>query len=221
MQSVSSSTRTKRVSAGVAAACASALTVGLVSGPADASPIPASSAKTVTISKAGFKYKCKALNPIVNQAMGGPQQFLVDGRGEFSGKFKPGTRIRTKDIKLTLVMPKKLVRKVRRKLGVRKVRGSADVKFNLKHNKGVDKMKVTGLRSGWKKLPRNKKLRIPTHGDADPYKIPRGVKKLKLLAPKTFMIHARLRPPALGSVKKVDLRCKFNGKTRLLGKFPV
>lgn len=223
MQSVSNSTRTKRVSAGIATVCATALAGGaLVAGPAEASPAgPPPNAKTVTLSKKGVKYRCKATNPIVNQAMGGPQTFLVDGKATFKGKFKPGTKIKPRGIKLTLVMPKKLVKKVRKKLGVKKVRGSANVKFDVKGNKGTDKMKVRGLKSGWKKLPKNKKLRIPTTGKADPYKIPKGTKKLKLLAPKKFKINARLKPPALGSVKKVGLNCKFKGKGRTLGKFPV
>lgn len=222
MQSVSSSTRRKRVSAGVAAVCATALAGGAVVGPtlsADAVTDPG--ARKVTLAKKGVPYKCKALNPIVNQAMGGPQKFLVDGKAKFTGKFKPGTKIHPKGIHLTLVMPKKLVKKVRKKLGVKKVKGSANVKFDVKSNKGTDKMKVKGLKSGWKKLPKNKKLRIPTKGHADAYKIPKGVKKLSLLAPKKFKIHARLRPPALGSVKKVALNCKFKGKGRSLGKFPV
>lgn len=223
MQSVSSSTRKKRVTAGIAAACATALTAGaFVAGPevgANAAPPP--QARKVTLAKKGVPYKCKALNPIVNQAMGGPQKFLIDGKAKFTGKFKPGTKIHPKGIHLTLVMPKKLVKKVRNKLGVKKVKGSADVKFDVKSNKGTDKMKVKGLKSGWKKLPRNHSLRIPTKGHADAYKIPKKAKWLKLLAPKKFKIHAFLRPPALGSVKKVALNCKFTGKGRSLGKFPL
>ncbi|MGH3359052.1 MAG: DUF6801 domain-containing protein [Nocardioidaceae bacterium] len=217
------STRTKRVTTTIAASCAIALAGSALSaGPVNAQyPSDSPQARIITLSKKGVPYKCKSTNSVVNDAIGGPQRFLVDGSAKFKGSFKPGTRIKVRGVHLTLVMPKKLVKKVRRDLGVRRVRGSADVKFDVKGNKGTDKMKVTGLRSGWKKLPRNKKLRIPTTGEADPYKIPNGTKRLSLLAPKKFKIHAHLRPPAVGIVKKTDLNCKFVGKGRSLGKFPV
>ena len=223
MQSVSNSTRTKRVSAGVAAVCATALTAGaMVAGPeVSASPAGPAAAKSVTLAKKGIKYKCKATSDLVNQIVGGPQQFLIDGSGKFSGTFKPGSKITTKGIKLTLVLPKKLVKKVRKKLGVKKVKGSADVKFDVKSNKGTDKMKVSGLKSSWRKVPKKGVMRIPVDGTANKYKIAKGVKKLSLLAPKKFKIHAFLRPPVAGAVNKTDLNCTFNGKGRTLGKFPV
>lgn len=224
MQSVSSSTRTKRVTAGVAAACATALTAGaLAAGPqVNASPAESQqAAKTVTLSKKGVKYKCKATSDLVNDIVGGPQQFLVDGSAKFSGTFKPGTKITPKGVKLTLVLPAKLVKKIRKKLHVKKVAGSADVKFDVKSNKGTDKMKVSGLKSGFKKVPRKGTMRIPVTGQAKSYKIAKGTKSLSLLAPKNFMIHAKLSPPVAGAVDKTDLKCKFNGKGRTLGKFPV
>ncbi|UPK73326.1 hypothetical protein MU582_12840 [Nocardioidaceae bacterium SCSIO 66511] len=211
------------MSVGVAAACAVALTGGAMSaGPVNAADGQSDAARTVTLSKKGVKYKCKATNSVVDQIVGGPQQFLVDGSAKFSGKFKTGTKVTPKAIKLTLVMPKKLVKKVRKDLSVKRVRGSADVKFDVVSKPGgVTKMPVKGLKSPWRKVPKKGKMRIPTNGKAKAYKIKKGTKKLSLLAPKKFKIHARLAPPVLGSVKKTDLNCKFNGKTRTLGKFPL
>ncbi|UYM05331.1 DUF6801 domain-containing protein [Solicola gregarius] len=222
MQSVSKSTRTKRISAGVAAACAVALTGGALSaGPVNAQS-PSDGARTVTLSKKGVKYMCKATNSVVDQIVGGPQQFLVDGSAKFSGKFKTGTKVTPKGIKLTLILPTKLVKKVRKDLKVKKVKGSADVKFDVKAKPGgITKMPVKGLRSPWRTVPKKGKMRIPTNGKADPYKIKKGTKKLSLLAPKKFKIHANLKPPVLGSVKKTDLKCTFNGKGRKLGSFPL
>lgn len=221
MQSVSKSTRRRSATAGVAAMCAVALTGSVVAtGPATAQN-PARSgdgARKVKVAEKGFKYKCKAKNDIVNDAIGGPQQFRVNGSATFKGKFKPGTVIRPKKIHLTLILPKKLTRKIRRDLGVKKVRGSARVKFDVRAKPGKDrKMKVEGLRSGWRRVPKHRKLRIPTTGHADNFRIPKRANKLKLYAPKRFKIKARLRPPAVGIVKKTRLNCRFNGKGRKIG----
>lgn len=225
MQSVSTTTR-RRASAGVAAVCAVALTGGVIAaGPAGAqSPNRGGDdgARKVKVSQKGVKYKCKAKNDVVNDAIGGPQQFLVDGSARFRGSFKPGTKITPTDIRLTLILPKKLTRKIRKDLRVKKVKGSANVKFDVKAKPGgTDKMKVKGLKSGWKKVPKNKKLRIPTKGHAAKYRIPKKANKLRLYAPKRFKIHARLRPPAVGIVPKTDLNCRFNGKSRKLGNIPL
>ncbi|UYM05333.1 DUF6801 domain-containing protein [Solicola gregarius] len=212
-------TRAKRASAGVAAACAVALTGGAM---AAAGPVNAAGAddgaRTTTLSAKGLKYKCKATNSVVDQIVGGPQQFLVDSKGAFKGKFKPGTTVTSGTQKLTLVLPKKLVKKVRKDLKVKRVKGSADVKYDFKSKPGgTSKVNVKGLKSGWKKVPKKGALRIPVTGKAASYKIKKGTKKLSVLAPKSFKIHARLAPPVLGSVKKTDLNCKFNGKSRKVG----
>ncbi|UPK73328.1 hypothetical protein MU582_12850 [Nocardioidaceae bacterium SCSIO 66511] len=215
---MTTSTRTKRVSAGVAAACAVALTGGaLAAGPANASN-PADGARSATLSAKGLKYKCKATNSVVDQIVGGPQQFKVDAKGTFKGKFKPGSTIKSGKQGLTLILPKKLTKKVRKDLSVKRVRGSANVKYDFKAKPGgVTKVAVKGLRSGWKKVPKKGAMRIPVSGKAGAYKVKKGTKNVKLLAPKKFKIHARLAPPVLGSVKKTDLNCKFNGKKRTIG----
>ncbi|UYM05332.1 DUF6801 domain-containing protein [Solicola gregarius] len=219
MQTDSRSARTKRVSAGVAVVSALALTGGaLGAGPVNAQNASTDSARTTTISKKGVKYKCKATNSVVDQIVGGPQQFLIDGKLVFKGKFKPGTKIRSGAQRLTLVLPKKLVRKVRKDLKVKRVKGSAKMSWDFKAKPGgVTKVPVKGLRSPWRKVPKKGTMRIPVKGTAGSYKIKKGTKNVKLYAPKRFLIHARLAPPVLGSVKKTDLRCKFNGKSRKLG----
>lgn len=179
-------------------------------------------ARTAGVKQNGVRYKCKAKSAVVNDAIGGPQQFLVNGSAKFKGSFKAGTKITPKAIRLTLVLPKKLTKKIRRDLSVKKVKGSANVKFDVKPKPGkASKMTVKGLRSGWKKVPKNKKLRIPTKGHAAKYRIPKKANKLRLFAPKRFTINAKLRPPAVGIVPKTRLNCKFNGKSRKLGNLPV
>ncbi|UPK73327.1 hypothetical protein MU582_12845 [Nocardioidaceae bacterium SCSIO 66511] len=190
----------------------------LSAAPASAQSPSDDGARKLSISKKGVKYKCTATNSVVDQIVGGPQQFKVNGKGSFKGKFKPGTTIKSGKQRLTLVLPKKLVKKVRKDLSVKRVRGSAKMGWDFKAKPGgVTKVPVKGLRSGWKKVPKKGKMLIPVTGKAKAYKIKKGTKSLKLLAPKRFRIHARLAPPVLGSVKKTDLKCKFNGKGRKLG----
>lgn len=215
--------RSKTVAASVAATCATVLAAGALVAGAEhgASAETGSTAKKVTIARTGVPYKCKATNSVVNDAIGGPQKFLVDGKAKFKGKFKPGTVVTPTGIRFTLILPKKLTRKVRRDLGVKKVRGSADAKFDVEAKPGgVTKMPVKGLKSGWKKVPKGKKLEIPATGSAGKFKIKKGTKRLSLLAPKTFMLHASLRPPAVGIVKKTDIRCSAMSG-RKLGVFPL
>lgn len=220
MQSVSKSTR-RRIAGGVAAACAMALTGGaMATGPVNAASPDDSAdrvaARKATIKKNGIPYKCKATKQIVNQAIGGPQKFLVNTRVPINGTFKGGTMVKVGKVHVDLVMPKQLVKKVRRDLGVKRVRGSApNVKFSIKSNPGKDYVrKIKGLRSGWKKLPKNRKLRIPTAGTTANFRIPKPAKRVQVWAPKAFRIHARLAPPAVGFVKQTDLNCKAMGKAK-------
>ena len=220
MQSVSKTTR-RRVSGGVAAACAVALTGGaMTAGPVNAAS-PDDGADRVAprkamIKKNGIPYRCKATKQIVNNAIGGPQRFLVNVRVPIRGKFKGGTMVKVGKVHVDLVMPKKLTKKVRRDLGVKRVRGSApNVKFSIKSTPGKDYVrKIKGLRSGWKKVPKNRKLRIPTTGKTANFRIPKNAKREQVWAPKRFGIRARLAPPAVGFVKKTGLKCKAIGKAK-------
>ncbi|MDN5851640.1 MAG: hypothetical protein L0K86_02120 [Actinomycetia bacterium] len=211
------------MSGGVAAACAMALTGGaMAAGPVNAaSPSPDDGADRVaarkaTIKENGIPYRCRATKQIVNDAIGGPQRFLVNVRVPIRGKFRGGTKVRVGKVHVDLVMPKKLTRKVRRDLGVKKVRGSApNVKFGIKSLPGKDRVRrIRGLRSGWKRVPKNRKLRIPTTGRTKNFRIPKRAKRVQIWAPKRFRIHARLRPPAVGIVPKTDLKCKAMGKRK-------
>ncbi|HLR85512.1 MAG TPA: DUF6801 domain-containing protein [Nocardioidaceae bacterium] len=220
MQSVSKSTR-RRVSGGVAAACAMALTGGaMATGPVNAAT-PDDGADRVAprkamIKKNGIPYRCKATKKIVNDAIGGPQRFLVNVRVPIAGKFKGGTVVRVGKVHVDLVMPKRLVKKVRRDLGVKRVRGSApNVRFQIRSKPGKNFVrKIKGLRSGWKKLPANRRLRIPTAGKTANFRIPKRAKREQVWAPKAFRIRAHLNPPAVGIVPKTALVCKAMGKPR-------
>ena len=175
-----------------------------------------SAARKAVIKKNGIPYLCTATKQIVNDAMGGPQVFRVNARVPIRGKFKGGTMVRVGKVHIGLVLSKKLTRKIRRDLGVKQVRGAApNVRFSIKSNPGKDYVrKIKGLRSGWKKVPKGRRLVIPTKGRTANFRIPKRAKRVNIWAPKRFRINAQLRPPGAGIVPRTGLKCKAMGKVK-------
>ncbi|QMW65794.1 hypothetical protein H4N58_16715 [Mumia sp. ZJ1417] len=193
----------------------------------------AGAAQSVSLNQVG--YTCESDNEIINTSLGGPQQFLVNARTSLPDTVVAGDAIAETPAELDLILPAKLVTRIRDIMLVTKVGGGATSTVLLQGVvPGGDvaatlEPQVRGLSSPMVPVPASGSLLIPAKGTVDAVTVPElpdGVTGglIYVQMPKTFKIQAKLDPPVLGAIAETELNCVRNLDTRaarVIGTIPV
>ncbi|MGH1563652.1 DUF6801 domain-containing protein [Mumia sp. DW29H23] len=207
-------------------------TAGLVSGGMLVLAPVAAAEQSAEINQVG--YTCESDNAIINTSLGGPQQFLVNARTTLPDSVQPGETIAQTAAELDLILPAKLVDRIRDVMEVTKVGGAATSTVLLQgvapggEVVGTLEPQVRGLSSPMVAVPASGQLLIPAAGTVDEVVVPdlpEGSSGLIYVQmPKTFTLQAKLDPPVLGAISETELTCERNKDTadaRVIGTIPV
>ena len=224
-----------RVSAAVRRGIGFTATATLAAGGVLVVAAPVASAAQASISNVG--YTCKADNVLIDQTIGGPQQFKVDASAPLPDTLTSGATIPVTSTNIDLILPPELVKNIRERMQVTRVAGTASSKVVIQ---GVSKESgalveeltpdVIGLRSGGVNVPASGSVKIEATGTVEAINVPEfpaGDGLVYVSLPATFTLNALLDPPVLNQGTEANpakITCKRNENSRasrVIGTIPV